>query len=206
VKRLIDEGYETARRILLEKADEFERLAKGLLEYETLTGDEIRKVIAGEAADGRRRQPTSRPRAAAPPRSRRSPRPGDAPRNPACEPEPAPLDPERPRIAGAFCFPPLRPDRYRVTGPSLPGKTRSRDWMLEPRMISAYVTRNNRLEKLDLTERHLSEALWIDLDSPRQKPRKMPSRPRLASTSRPARICRRSRSPHASTARAASCS
>ncbi len=33
-------------------------------------------------------------------------------------------------------------------------------------MISAYVTRNNRLEKLDLAERHLSEALWIDLESP----------------------------------------
>jgi cell division protease FtsH len=51
VKRLIDEGYETARRILLEKAEDFERLAKGLLEYETLTGDEIRKVIAGEPLD-----------------------------------------------------------------------------------------------------------------------------------------------------------
>jgi cell division protease FtsH len=52
VKGLIDEGYETARRVLLEKADDFERLAKGLLEYETLTGDEIRKVIAGEILDG----------------------------------------------------------------------------------------------------------------------------------------------------------
>jgi cell division protease FtsH len=49
VKKLIDEGYDTARRILLEKSEDFERLAKGLLEYETLTGDEIRKVIAGEA-------------------------------------------------------------------------------------------------------------------------------------------------------------
>ncbi len=49
VKKLIDEGYETARRILIEKADDFERLAKGLLEYETLTGDEIRKVMAGES-------------------------------------------------------------------------------------------------------------------------------------------------------------
>ena len=48
VKRLIDEGYATAYRILTEKADEFERLAKGLLEYETLTGDEIKRVIAGE--------------------------------------------------------------------------------------------------------------------------------------------------------------
>ena len=52
MKRLIDEGYDTARRILTEKAEDFERLAKGLLEYETLTGDEIRKVIAGEALGG----------------------------------------------------------------------------------------------------------------------------------------------------------
>ncbi|RRH75470.1 ATP-dependent zinc metalloprotease FtsH [Falsigemmobacter faecalis] len=51
VKRLIDTGYETARRILLEKNDDFESLAQGLLEYETLTGDQIRKVIAGEALD-----------------------------------------------------------------------------------------------------------------------------------------------------------
>ena len=35
----------------MDKNDDFERLAKGLLEYETLTGDQIRKVIAGEALD-----------------------------------------------------------------------------------------------------------------------------------------------------------
>ncbi len=52
VKALIDEGFDVARQVLLDKADEFERLAKGLLEYETLTGDEIRKVIAGEALGG----------------------------------------------------------------------------------------------------------------------------------------------------------
>jgi len=52
VKRLIDEGYESARAIILERQEDFERLARGLLEYETLTGDEIRKVIAGEPLDG----------------------------------------------------------------------------------------------------------------------------------------------------------
>ena len=52
VKRLIDEGYDTARRILAERQEDWERLAKGLLEYETLTGDEIRKVIAGEKLGG----------------------------------------------------------------------------------------------------------------------------------------------------------
>ena len=48
VRRLVDEGYETARRILTEKAEEHKRLAEGLLEYETLTGTEIMKVIKGE--------------------------------------------------------------------------------------------------------------------------------------------------------------
>ena len=48
VKEIVDEGYETAKRILTEKADDLERLAQGLLEYETLTGNEITKVIAGE--------------------------------------------------------------------------------------------------------------------------------------------------------------
>ncbi|SPJ24748.1 ATP-dependent zinc metalloprotease FtsH [Palleronia abyssalis] len=48
VRALVDEGYQTAKRILTEKRDEWERLAQGLLEYETLTGPEITKVINGE--------------------------------------------------------------------------------------------------------------------------------------------------------------
>ena len=47
-KELVDEGYETAKRILSEKNDEWENLAQGLLEYETLTGKEIMKVMKGE--------------------------------------------------------------------------------------------------------------------------------------------------------------
>ncbi|MEM9855659.1 MAG: cell division protein FtsH, partial [Pseudomonadota bacterium] len=49
VKELIDTGYETAKRILTEHEEEWENLAQGLLEYETLTGPEIRKVMNGEA-------------------------------------------------------------------------------------------------------------------------------------------------------------
>jgi cell division protease FtsH len=52
VKLLIDEGYDVARGVLVKNPEEFERLAKGLLEYETLTGDEIKKVVAGEALGG----------------------------------------------------------------------------------------------------------------------------------------------------------
>lgn len=48
VKRLIDEAYATAFKILTERKDEWERLAKGLLEYETLTGEEIARVVRGE--------------------------------------------------------------------------------------------------------------------------------------------------------------
>ena len=91
VKALIDEGYETARKILLEKSEDFERLAKGLLEYETLTGDEIRKVIAGEplTGDDDADKPASTggggASIAAIPKTRgRVPKPG-------ADPEPAPL-------------------------------------------------------------------------------------------------------------------
>ncbi len=48
IHRLIDEAYQEAKRIITEKHDEFVAVAEGLLEYETLTGDEIRAVMRGE--------------------------------------------------------------------------------------------------------------------------------------------------------------
>ncbi|MCV2888279.1 ATP-dependent zinc metalloprotease FtsH [Ruegeria aquimaris] len=48
VKRFIQEGYERAHQILTEQQEDWERLAQGLLEYETLTGDEIKRVMRGE--------------------------------------------------------------------------------------------------------------------------------------------------------------
>jgi cell division protease FtsH len=48
VRALVDEGYATAKRILTEKRDDLDRLANGLLEYETLTGKEITRVIHGQ--------------------------------------------------------------------------------------------------------------------------------------------------------------
>jgi cell division protease FtsH len=48
VKNLIDNGYKLAKKIILEKSKEFDRLAQGLLEYETLTGDEIKRVMRGD--------------------------------------------------------------------------------------------------------------------------------------------------------------
>ncbi|MCO6388177.1 MAG: ATP-dependent zinc metalloprotease FtsH [Aliihoeflea sp.] len=48
VRRLIDEAYTEARRILTDHRDEWLAIAEGLLEYETLSGDEIRQLIKGE--------------------------------------------------------------------------------------------------------------------------------------------------------------
>ena len=47
VRRLIDEAYAEATRILTKKKKDWIALAEGLLEYETLSGDEIKELIAG---------------------------------------------------------------------------------------------------------------------------------------------------------------
>ena len=47
VKRLVDGGYNDAKRILTEKASDLEIVAQGLLEYETLSGEEITNLLQG---------------------------------------------------------------------------------------------------------------------------------------------------------------
>ncbi len=49
VRRLVEMGLSEARRIITEKRDDLEAVAQGLLEYETLSGDEILGLIAGKA-------------------------------------------------------------------------------------------------------------------------------------------------------------
>ncbi len=43
----MQEGFEEARRILTEKMEDLHTLARSLLEYETLTGDEIQNALKG---------------------------------------------------------------------------------------------------------------------------------------------------------------
>jgi cell division protease FtsH len=47
VRRLVELGLSEARRIITEKRQDLETLAKGLLEYETLSGDEIMGLLKG---------------------------------------------------------------------------------------------------------------------------------------------------------------
>ena len=45
IKRIVDEGYQKAKKILTEKIDDLHKLAKVLILYETLSGDEINDLI-----------------------------------------------------------------------------------------------------------------------------------------------------------------
>ncbi len=48
VKRIVSEALDRAKQILSDKKDDLEKLAKALLEHETLTGDEIKDLLAGK--------------------------------------------------------------------------------------------------------------------------------------------------------------
>lgn len=51
IKRLVTEGYEEAKKILQKNRKDWETLAQALIEYETLTGDEIKDILAGKTID-----------------------------------------------------------------------------------------------------------------------------------------------------------
>ncbi|MBV9510381.1 MAG: ATP-dependent zinc metalloprotease FtsH, partial [Caulobacteraceae bacterium] len=85
VKRLAQGGYDEAKRILTNKLDDLHTLAKSLVEYETLTGDEIVAVLKGirptrEDLDAK---PPAGPRVSVP----LSPSPDPIP--PGADPQPA---------------------------------------------------------------------------------------------------------------------
>ncbi|MCF3933491.1 ATP-dependent zinc metalloprotease FtsH [Acuticoccus sp. M5D2P5] len=48
VKRFVNDGYETAMAIVKTNLDDLHTIAKGLLEYETLSGEEIRDLLKGK--------------------------------------------------------------------------------------------------------------------------------------------------------------
>ncbi|WP_339914842.1 ATP-dependent zinc metalloprotease FtsH [uncultured Brevundimonas sp.] len=53
VKKLVTSGWDEARKILKKKAGDLEKLAQALLEYETLSGDEIRDLLEKGIAPNR---------------------------------------------------------------------------------------------------------------------------------------------------------
>jgi cell division protease FtsH len=47
--RIVDEGYKTAKQMIEDNIDKLHIIAKGLLEYETLSGNEIKDLLEGKA-------------------------------------------------------------------------------------------------------------------------------------------------------------
>ncbi|HAP10907.1 MAG TPA: cell division protein FtsH, partial [Afipia sp.] len=77
IRRFVEEGYKEATRILTEKRADLETLAKGLLEFETLSGDEITDLLAGKKPNRESvLEPTGPRTSAVPPAGKPRPRPG----------------------------------------------------------------------------------------------------------------------------------
>ncbi len=87
VRAIIDEAYARAKHTLQTNIEELHALAKGLLEYETLSGDEIRTVIKGEpVVRNRPDEPTSSGRGSVPSSGRPTRPPGGGFGNAAPQP------------------------------------------------------------------------------------------------------------------------
>ena len=51
IRGIVDTAYEHARKVLTDNLEQLHTLAKGLLEFETLSGDEIRTLLRGDKID-----------------------------------------------------------------------------------------------------------------------------------------------------------
>jgi cell division protease FtsH len=86
IRRLVEEGYNEATRILTEKRADLDALAKGLLEFETLSGDEITDLLNGKKPNRESVLEPATPRTSAvPPAGKPRPRPDP---DPGLEPQP----------------------------------------------------------------------------------------------------------------------
>jgi cell division protease FtsH len=86
IRRFVEEGYNEATRILTEKRADLEALAKGLLEFETLSGDEIIDLLGGKKPNRESvLEPTGPRTSAVPPAGKTRPRPDP---DPGLEPQP----------------------------------------------------------------------------------------------------------------------
>jgi cell division protease FtsH len=76
IRRLVEAGYAEAEQVLKDKRADLEILAKGLLEFETLSGDEIIDLLNGKKPNRESVLEPATPRASAvPPAGKSRPRP-----------------------------------------------------------------------------------------------------------------------------------
>jgi len=87
IRRIIDHAYAHAKATLEANVDALHAIAKGLLEYETLSGEEIRTVMRGEPViRSRPDEPVNQGRGSVPTSGRPTPRPTPGGLNPAPQP------------------------------------------------------------------------------------------------------------------------
>jgi len=89
VRRIVDEAYADAEALLKKHNDQLENLAQGLLEYETLNGEEIKIIVDGgtiSRKDGTDDEPSEprakKPRSGLPSGGRRAAKPSGEPAGP----------------------------------------------------------------------------------------------------------------------------
>jgi len=87
IRRLVEAGHNEARQILTDRREDLETLAKGLLEFETLTGDEIKDLLNGKRPSRESVIEPSGPRSSAVPPAGK-PRPRPEPGTGGLEPQP----------------------------------------------------------------------------------------------------------------------
>jgi cell division protease FtsH len=86
IRRLVEAAHDEARQVLEAKRADLETLAKGLLEYETLSGEEIKDLLVGKRPSRESVIEPQAPRSSAvPPAGKSRPRPG---------PETGPMEPQ----------------------------------------------------------------------------------------------------------------
>ncbi|MEM9678149.1 MAG: ATP-dependent zinc metalloprotease FtsH, partial [Pseudomonadota bacterium] len=91
VRRLVDEGFAEAKKILTKRKKDLEALAQGLLEYETLTGSEIDDLMNGKTPARDMGDDTPPSRGSAVPKSGKTTKPkrGGATDTGGMEPQPS---------------------------------------------------------------------------------------------------------------------
>ena len=90
IKGFVNEGYDTAHKVLTDHEDQLHTIANGLLEYETLSGDEIRNLLDGKPPVRETEEP-AQPKSSGIPKagkSRTSDKPSDEPDAGGMEPQP----------------------------------------------------------------------------------------------------------------------
>jgi len=92
IYRIVDEGYDLAKNLIEDNVDKLHIIAKGLLEYETLSGQEIKELLEGKPPlrEFQAVEPESEPRkrSSAVPSAGRKSQSGEEPDTGGMEPQP----------------------------------------------------------------------------------------------------------------------